>query len=514
MINTLAYNKNTLTNYLTNENTPNFTFIDKSQPYLLNDAIFDTSAKNITVLSNMKTGSGTYVIRVNGKKESKYENKQFVVKYTPMIGEIHKIKSKNECLIYKYIRNLIKDDICPFLYYGFICEFIDNKDIDQIDPILFNIINPKDNSGKINITQVVILSTNNNNDTNSLTLEKLLLKQEFEYENLLIILFQIMYTLKCFQQIGLKHNDLHFGNIIIEQRKNPIVIDKDNNTINKYIIGDKEYNIPNVNYTVKIFDFDLSEKFNRDNLKNEYQDITEFKSIDYSKSYSNTYLNNEDNIMFDLLKVIDRFINIKNIAKSKKLCINDEPFDILLNSFFNEQDVIDKITELYNNKTNTINFINGIMKYILTNIKTKIEPNTNQSLINYYFLDNKLYPFDNYGNYGNYDKKNYQGIKTIDEILDIIYAAITNMYDGNFPNPTLLHTFNLNNLFTSKPRPTKSRSRGRGESSPESSSPESKTRTSVQNLVTNRRISSINLRGGAYNKYIKNKTKKIKDKKI
>jgi len=128
-INTLAYNKNTLNKFLNNENK---NFIDTSKPYLLNDAIFDTDPKKITILSNMTTGSNTFVIRVNGRQDSKYKDKQFVVKYTPIdtLDQSYLLKSNNEFLIYKFIRNLIKDNICPFIYYGFMNEFIDNKDID------------------------------------------------------------------------------------------------------------------------------------------------------------------------------------------------------------------------------------------------------------------------------------------------------------------------------------------------------------------------------------------------
>jgi hypothetical protein len=212
-------------------------------------------------------------------------------------------------------------------------EFIDNKDI---DPLFFTTINPKNIFDEKHITQVVILSTNNDNDTKSISAEKLLLDSKFGYENLLIILFQIMYTLKCFQLIGLKHNDLRLGNIIIEERKKKIVIDYDNNTCNKYKIGDKEYNIPNINYTVKIFDFDLSEKFPRDNVKDEYKKINGFRPINYSEIYSHTYLNNYDDIIFDVLKLIHTFIDTTNKNLQK-----------LFNSFFNYPDFFQIMKKLY-----------------------------------------------------------------------------------------------------------------------------------------------------------------------
>ncbi len=38
------------------------------------------------------------------------------------------------------------------------------------------------------------------------------------------VLFQIIYTLACFQMIGITHNDLHFGNIMLMKFKKPIPV--------------------------------------------------------------------------------------------------------------------------------------------------------------------------------------------------------------------------------------------------------------------------------------------------
>lgn len=66
-----------------------------------------------------------------------------------------------------------------------------------------------------------------------------------------IILFQIVYTLLCFQQMGIRHNDLHVENIFI---------DTDIKGILKYYINDKvSYTVPITNVgLVKIFDMDFA----------------------------------------------------------------------------------------------------------------------------------------------------------------------------------------------------------------------------------------------------------------
>jgi len=66
------------------------------------------------------------------------------------------------------------------------------------------------------------------------------------------ILFQTLYTLLCFQEVGLQHNDLHFGNIMIDYYKTPIKL--------CYQIGPNKYFYLETKYLVKLFDFDRGNK--------------------------------------------------------------------------------------------------------------------------------------------------------------------------------------------------------------------------------------------------------------
>ena len=52
-------------------------------------------------------------------------------------------------------------------------------------------------------------------------------------KNIKIILFQILYTISCFNDISLRHNDLHFNNIFVDTL--------DSQLINVYWISEMEY---------------------------------------------------------------------------------------------------------------------------------------------------------------------------------------------------------------------------------------------------------------------------------
>lgn len=68
------------------------------------------------------------------------------------------------------------------------------------------------------------------------------------------VLFQIFYTLECFNQIHLRHNDLHFDNIYIEtqiQQQNFV-----------YFTSPDTYFLIPIRNVVKLFDFDRAYSWN------------------------------------------------------------------------------------------------------------------------------------------------------------------------------------------------------------------------------------------------------------
>jgi len=70
------------------------------------------------------------------------------------------------------------------------------------------------------------------------------------------ILFQIMWTLQCFAQVGLMHNDLHTGNVFVDEESKPVT--------RIYVSEEYTYELES-KYTVKIFDFDRAGKVSTKN---------------------------------------------------------------------------------------------------------------------------------------------------------------------------------------------------------------------------------------------------------
>lgn len=66
--------------------------------------------------------------------------------------------------------------------------------------------------------------------------------------DLLSVIFQVLYTLNCFARIGLQHNDLHYGNIFIEDMGQSITL--------FYKRGPHQYIELTTRYIVKIYDWD------------------------------------------------------------------------------------------------------------------------------------------------------------------------------------------------------------------------------------------------------------------
>lgn len=85
-------------------------------------------------------------------------------------------------------------------------------------------------------------------------------RKELGEDDVLSIMFQVLWTLRCFQDIGLMHNDLHIGNVLLMRR--PVIGGWGD--IN-YRMDDQRGNVwkftlPAPTHMAKIFDFDRSSK--------------------------------------------------------------------------------------------------------------------------------------------------------------------------------------------------------------------------------------------------------------
>ena len=105
-------------NHLLNNNN-NFNDIYNNDSLHINSQI---NTQKPTILNNTKkskkisnpndTRSGSEVFIVKGKKD-KFKNKKFIIKKTfiEKNNNFNKNKTQNECILYKYIRNLVKYNI-------------------------------------------------------------------------------------------------------------------------------------------------------------------------------------------------------------------------------------------------------------------------------------------------------------------------------------------------------------------------------------------------------------------
>jgi hypothetical protein len=78
---------------------------------------------------------------------------------------------------------------------------------------------------------------------------------EKEYEEFYLpIFFQVFYTLAVFSEIGLVHNDLHTGNVFVDNVGEYAL------TPSRYFVNNTFYEVPTA-FQARIFDWDRSEKF-------------------------------------------------------------------------------------------------------------------------------------------------------------------------------------------------------------------------------------------------------------
>jgi hypothetical protein len=109
------------------------------------------------------------------------------------------------------------------------------------------------------------------------------------------IIFQVLYTIACFERVGLRHNDLHTGNIMISKLRKPITL--------SYEIQGKIISFQTTNL-VKIIDYDRSCIYSDKVERNGYID-------DESLNQSNGINNG-----FDVFKFLHNYKNTNGKVKT------------------------------------------------------------------------------------------------------------------------------------------------------------------------------------------------------
>jgi hypothetical protein len=221
--------------------------LNAKYPLFVNEKIYP-SIKLISNPQDSASGSAVYLL-YNRKREGSILKLNFIFNKKDFndLGSFPATEDK----IYKMMNTLVKKRITPHVIMRMDSlrvrteDLVDKTIIPFMQPVygIYAMLN-ETSSANVKITTLgdFVLKLLN---VNSLT------KNE-KKEVLLNILFQILYTLEAFNNIGLKHNDLHINNILIfeEPRSSKYI---------QYILSDgRKVNLAHIGFTARIFDFDRS----------------------------------------------------------------------------------------------------------------------------------------------------------------------------------------------------------------------------------------------------------------
>jgi len=224
------------------------------------------------------------------------------------------ISFKTEEENYKTMMNMLSKRLTPHVF-----TFIDSKifkppEISGTELFLrLGTITPKINFTTIKNYYLLLTETS---DHNLMTLHDFLIKNKTNMTDHILfnILFQIMYTLYIFNKLKIKHNDLHFGNIMVSIAKKNILESRFKVEFNNiYHFDRKRVCLPNLGISVRIFDFDRTSKAETDSYgkktcNTHYQNLfQEIQNCDENK-YFDTY-----KVLFHLYK---HLFNINDWIKS------------------------------------------------------------------------------------------------------------------------------------------------------------------------------------------------------
>ena len=216
---------------------------------------------------------------------------------------------------YKTMKKILENRLTPHIYSYIDSKVVNFKSLDRSTK-LYNIV--KENSGNNNpintIKSLDILLTETSDSKEVITLWDFIYKfitlNKVKF-NLIIynLLFQIFYTLHIFNNLKIKHNDLHFGNILVIISEQNITNDRFEVVYNNvYTYNNKTVHLPNIGLSIRIFDFDRTTKATND----EYGKKT--CNIPISRDFPKTQ-NCNINPFFDTYKVLYHLYKIVPILK-------------------------------------------------------------------------------------------------------------------------------------------------------------------------------------------------------
>ena len=217
--------------------------------------------KEIIPLSIDQTGSGSSVGAIYT-----YDYGVMVCKLTPFNFRGNKPNpGLHEVKLYSLLNNMVNHNVTPFVIKGLMGTAFspEHTKTHKIDEDMVNLFELNKNFKGIAFLSESVDSKNISTFGN-------LMRNNQVFDN---HIFQVLWTLECFNRIQFRHNDLHLGNILMFKHNRP----KGSYRIFKYSDANgikRKLFIPTTEYEARIFDFDRSQKSfvpNIRNLKPKYQ---------------------------------------------------------------------------------------------------------------------------------------------------------------------------------------------------------------------------------------------------
>lgn len=223
--------------------------------------------------------------------------------------------SKIELLIYeRIVQNLILNSNTPnvvALYGAYMCDYSDRTLPPYLQKLKTTLMNRNDNEH--------YLQTLDMQHTQVLVMEKAdgvnmaqFLSTNPGSEVIMNVLFQILYNLLCFQQLELRHNDLHFGNVLVSTLPTPTYV-------NYFVDKSTFYRVDVSKGFVKIFDFERA-------------------SIPYKLSNPESKGLTSKNYKYDLYSFLSRLLYLQStplsVKKQLRACCMSPQFSRRYDSVF------------------------------------------------------------------------------------------------------------------------------------------------------------------------------------
>ena len=222
------------------------------------------------VISKATTGSGAVVFSVplkwgitKGKLNTVSGSAETGTTLAVKINFDNLFMAMHEKNIYKNVGNLVDSNVTPFVMKSVGKNM--NRTFQQYHPNI-----RKEFGGLVKDNEdipTVPFVTESAGSGHIMSLGDLIDKNLCPPEEVHALLFQLYYTLECFNQIGLRHNDLHHHNILVVKRSGlPKNSYREFKFFDYALDEERTVLVPVTKYEIRIFDFDRGQKAKMNNF--------------------------------------------------------------------------------------------------------------------------------------------------------------------------------------------------------------------------------------------------------